>query len=309
MNRTQVLTFFAKRLKPILSMIERDDINRYGKMPMAAPLIFIIGAPRTGSTILYQILTNQFNVSYIDNLACCFRENLFTGMKLSHLFFKNNPHNSFSSVHGNTSGFHAPSECGRFWSRYFSQNKLHQISMEDSLRRELVAIVNYYQKPLIIKNLFNSVRLDSLTRLFPEAYYIFIKRDPIFVAQSILLAKRRLNLADNDIWSVVPQNGDLLKGLNGYEQIVKQIFFIEKQIHDALQKMPSNKYLTIHYEQLISNLREEINQLGEHYGLEKRKDFENAKLIKADTKKISKEEADRFNQEINRLDWENYVFE
>jgi hypothetical protein len=30
----------------------------------------MIGAPRTGSTILYQSLTNYFDLLYIDNLVC-----------------------------------------------------------------------------------------------------------------------------------------------------------------------------------------------------------------------------------------------
>ena len=83
--------------------------------------VFIIGAPRTGSTFLYQSITNSLDVAYIDNLVELFYDSFCAGFFISKALYGNKPHNNFVSYHGNTrrlGGLHAPSECGAFWYRW-----------------------------------------------------------------------------------------------------------------------------------------------------------------------------------------------
>src|SRR6056297_1278708 len=98
---------------PVIHFFERDKIKSYGSQPLKHQPVFIIGAPRTGSTILYQALTNLYDVLYIDNLVCRFHRNLFLGFRVSNRIYGAKPHNSFSSYHGRTRGGHSPSECGQ----------------------------------------------------------------------------------------------------------------------------------------------------------------------------------------------------
>ncbi len=76
---------------------EKNKIEKYGNQPLKHPPIFIIGAPRTGSTILYQTLTNKLDILYIDNLVDKFHRNLFFGFWLSSKLYKHKPHNCFTS--------------------------------------------------------------------------------------------------------------------------------------------------------------------------------------------------------------------
>ena len=92
-----IIRSILKYGSPVISIPEKAGIKKYGVETPAHSLVFIIGAPRTGSTILYQVITSLIDVSYIDNLANLARYNPYFGLRLSHLFFRNHSHQSFTS--------------------------------------------------------------------------------------------------------------------------------------------------------------------------------------------------------------------
>ena len=188
LNPKNYIRFFISKffslVSPLIKVWEDKQIKKYASMPLKHQPVFIIGAPRTGSTILYQTITNQLDVLYIDNLVCHFYRNIFFGFWLSNKLFKQKAHNCFKSNHGNTSscGLHAPSECGGFWYRWLPNDR-HFIDYDDitdemveQIREEITAVINYFDKPLVFKNLNAGQRLRLLQRCFPEAKFIFTKR-------------------------------------------------------------------------------------------------------------------------------------
>ena len=185
-------------LIPIIKAWEGKYMKKYANQALKHQPVFIIGAPRTGSTILYQTLTNQLDVLYVDNLTCRFEKNFFFGFCLSDKLFKQKAHNCFKSNHGDTTkcGLHAPSECGGFWYRWLPLDR-HFIDYDDitddmvsEIRDEITTIINYFDKPLVFKNLNAGQRLRLLSKCFPDAKFIFMKREFIFTAQSIIKAKK-----------------------------------------------------------------------------------------------------------------------
>ena len=73
-----IVKFFSL-ISPLIKIWEKKYFNLYGNQKLKHQPIFIIGAPRTGSTIFYQTLTNQLNVLYINNFICLLNKNLFFG--------------------------------------------------------------------------------------------------------------------------------------------------------------------------------------------------------------------------------------
>ena len=276
--------------------------------------VFIIGAPRTGSTILYQTITNQLDLLYIDNLSCRFNKNLFFGFWLSNKIFNNLAHNCFKSKHGDTStcGNHAPSECGNFWYRWLSKEN-HFIQEEQitekmvkEITEEITAVTNYFNKPVLFKNLNAGQRLRLLKKCFPEAKFIFVKRDPLFTAQSILKAKRKIKIADNTFWSVKPKNYKELGKLETYEQIVKQIYFIEKQIINDIKLFPQENILTIDYKDLGERFDGTIKKCQELINVKEKKSFNKAEVNLTERLSLDKKEIEQFTFEIKKLDWMEY---
>ena len=233
-----ILYGFSIVAKPI----ERLFVRKYSKDAIAQQPIFIIGAPRTGSTILYQALTNTTDVLYIDNLAQRFYRNLFLGTWLSQKLFGNKPHNNFKAEHGSTKqyGLHAPSECGEFWYRWLPKDQ-HFIDdpeisekMVSEIRDEITAISNFHKKPILFKNLNAGQRLRLIKKAFPKARVIFITRDARFTVSSILNARKKNNVQAGEWWSIKPKNYQELIKLSELDMCMAQIFYIEEQIkHDS----------------------------------------------------------------------------
>lgn len=182
--------------------------------------VFIIGAPRTGSTFLYQSITNSLDVAYIDNLVELFYDSFCAGFFISKALYGNKPHNNFVSYHGNTrrlGGLHAPSECGAFWYRWLPLDD-HYVRSQDidgaskkEIRTNIKCALAIVKRPIIFKNLNAGQRLDLLNNVFPESRFIFIKRDPLATAQSIYNAKQRVNYRPDQWWSIKPKTGVSLK--------------------------------------------------------------------------------------------------
>ena len=225
------------------------------------PPIFIIGAPRTGSTIVYQVIINYFNFSYISNFSASFYHSLYVGMVLSHFFLGDSPLNQFESQYGMAKGLKGPNECGQFWYRWFPRDHhfiaSHEISREDLLgiRKTIFAISNNFRKSMIFKNLNTGQRLQVIKKILPESLFIFVKRDPVLTAQSILAGRQDFYGDKNSWFSVMPKNKSELEKLDYPEQVVKQIYYIEKQILEDLKNFHSCQHIIIQYENFCQNTR------------------------------------------------------
>ncbi|MGD9901766.1 MAG: sulfotransferase [Desulfurella sp.] len=303
-----------KLLSPLIKSWEKKYVKKYANQPLKHQPVFIIGAPRTGSTILYQTLTNQLDVLYVDNLICKFHKNFFFGFWLSNKFFKHKAHNCFKSNHGDTSacGLHAPSECGGFWYRWLPADR-HFIDYNDitdemviQIRDEITAIINYFDKPLIFKNLNAGQRLRLLHKCFPEAKLIFIKRNTLFTAQSILKAKRKVGIADTDFWSVMPKNVRELQNRNIYEQIINQIYFLEKQIVKDNRLFNNKNFLIINYKELEKTLEDVVTMCQKFINTHEKAKFQKAEIKVTEEISLKEDEIKAFQEQIEKLDWVNY---
>lgn len=224
---------------------EARERVRFGNDTPKHQAVFILGAPRTGSTFLYQLVTNLCQVTYLDNLTHLYYRTPLLGLHKSYKRYANTPHNNYSSVAGatNRQGMHAPSECGPFWHNwvnpsicYVDDKELNSIDLE-SFKKTINAALNRYAKPLVFKNLNVAQRLHLLKATVPESKFIVIKRDPLFTAQSIYRIRQQLGIPDMDWWSVKPRNYKDLAGLEVIPRIVQQVHAIENQIDSDLAQL------------------------------------------------------------------------
>jgi hypothetical protein len=316
MSTYKTLRTLAKYSKIPIGIFESILIEKYAAREPYTDPVFIIGAPRTGSTILYQILTNTFNFLYPDNLIELFNRNLFFGFLLSEIFYKHKAHNCFKSDFGNTvlCGLRAPHECGKFWyhwlpieQHFVKKNTISQKSITD-MRKTIYAIINRFKAPLLFKNLNNSLRLGLISEIAPNSKFIWIKRDPLFVAQSIYKAKENLKMEANEWWSVKPPNFDELRDLNGIEQIVRQIYYIEKQITLDKRYFPENNFIMVNYNELFEDNEYFLEMINRYLNnsLKKRKSYNNPDLKFSEKITLDESIISYIRDEIKNFDWDRY---
>ncbi|MFW6312244.1 MAG: sulfotransferase [Nanoarchaeota archaeon] len=288
----RILKYSAFFTKPL----DKKLNQKYAKNKCDLPIIFIIGAPRTGSTLLYQIISSLFKVTYLNNLVYSGREIPFLSYLLSHRIYAQKGHYSFSSVYGNTmkSGLNAPSEAGNLWRRWMPKDKFYinesdvDQQSQQSFSNFVSAIINYSGLPLLIKNLYFSQRLRFLKSTNLKPKFIYIKREPLYTAQSIFMARQEKLSDINSWWSVEPYNYHDLKKLDVYNQIASQVYYIEKQIENDLRLFNENDILVINYEDLSYKTEEIIENIKSFSGLNYRHNFSRKQSFNIQTRNKKK---------------------
>jgi len=301
-----------KYSSPIINVFEKKKILKLSQEKPKFEPVFIIGPPRSGSTILFQVLTNYLDILYINNLVNLAKKNPFFGFFLTHKFLKTELHDTYDSKYGisNQENLVAPNE-GVFWYKWLHGNGHYsdKFSLSEKQKKEfkntIFAIINKYQKPFLIKNLSFSVRIKLLNDIFPKAKYIYIKREPVFVAQSIFQAKKKLKIPENKLWSIKPKNYKELEKLNNVQQISRQVFEIEKHINQDKELIDQKNFLEINYTEFCSNSHLEFLKIKEFIGADI-KNYSIVDNLKArDTIKIDTKIFQEFEHEINKLYKEN----
>jgi hypothetical protein len=314
--KNKYLASLAKYSSPLISRIENRKIEKLGFTNNNIHPVFIIGAPRTGSSILYQILSNEYDLLYVNNLIDYFHRNIFFGFWLSNKIYKNYPHNNFNSFYGQTYkyGLKAPSECGGFWYRWVPKNKiyieLNEINSEDikKLHNNIYSIINRYKKFLLFKNMYIGMRLNLILQTVPQSKFIFIKRNPLFTAQSLLIARKRIYNDYNTWWSIKPKEFNKIKNLENTQQVVQQIYYIEKQIYKDLKLFPQENIITINYEDLQSNYNHiltKIENLFDQKVVRRKTTMEPNLNIKKDIY-LDNKIIESINNEIEKFEWNDY---
>jgi len=254
-----VLRSCFKTVMFFLKPVEKALLRRHQGKANQNPPIFIIGAPRTGSTILYQVMTNCWDIGYINNLECSLHEIIMAASKFSKIIFKNKSHNSFTAIHGGTDGLNSPSECGAFWYRWFPINRHFvdqgelTLEQQSDMRKVVGGLTAVKEKPLLFKNMNCGQRIRAFSKIFPDAIFLYCRRDPLFVAQSLLKVRQERYGDFNKWWSIMPKEYPKIHTLDPFEQVVAQIYFIEEQIKNDLMNLYSDRYMAVSYEKFCQN--------------------------------------------------------
>lgn len=249
-----------------LKFLEKLQVQTSNK-PLPYKPIFILGAPRCGSTLIYQNIVNTLDVAYLSNLHCYWFGAPWLLERLTNASanFRNNP--VYRSRLGFTKGMYAPSECGEFWYRFFrrfpqyvDKQSVNNKKMKD-LRIAMHAFLQASEKPVIIKNLLNALRLEPIIDTLPESIFIVIHRDEKDIAHSILEARKKMNGNYNDWFSLQPPNINDLRLLPPEKQVIHQIRSTYKLIEDAEKLYPDNPFFHINYEDFCQSPNDSIQSV------------------------------------------------
>ena len=196
--------------------------------------VFILGPPRSGTTLLYETLASHCDFAYMTNLHNRYSYAPLSITKLIGWRLRRNRTAQYESSYGRISGLTAPSEAGEFWYRWFPRGirihtgygQLHSGQISE-MRRVIDGMQNMTGRHLLFKNTYNSMRIGALLETFPNAVFLVSRRNPVDTAQSLLLARRN-RLSNKSKWFSVPprEYEEIVRG-TPEQQVVDQVFCIE----------------------------------------------------------------------------------
>jgi hypothetical protein len=101
----------------------------------------------------------------------------------------------------------------------------------------------------------------------PFAFWFHIKREPIFVMQSILKARENY-YGNRGCWlSAKPMEYKWLKDLDVYHQIAGQVYYTEKAIHEGMAKVPDKRKICVDYQSFCNDPKRYYELIVEKYDL------------------------------------------
>ncbi len=165
--------------------------------------VFIVGVPRSGTTLAHQLLVRRLDIGYIDNIIARFWRRPSVGIALSGKIVPAEDRGAISlrSDFGRSRESAGPHEFGYFWNYWckFTEDKPHHVSKKDrqkldsnGLRHAILEILYLFQRPVVFKNLTCGFQADLLAQLFPECTFIYIERNPLHIGRSILHSRLKM---------------------------------------------------------------------------------------------------------------------
>ncbi len=179
--------------------------NKLRNLKFKKSPVFILGHWRSGTTLLHNMLTKDPAAAYVTTYQALFPNNLAskwifrTFMKINmpdkrpsdkvelNIDFPQEDEFAFSNCQSNAyyNFFYFPKKYKEFYEKAVHHKNLSTKEKDwwyksyDNLIRK--AIINTRGERAIIKNPVNTARIDKLLKLYPDAKFIYIYRNPITV--------------------------------------------------------------------------------------------------------------------------------
>jgi len=228
----------------------------FGNDGPALPPVFIIGLPRGGTTLVYQVLSHSFKMAYTPMLS----NSLIFAPSLAAWLSKRRSSqysSDFQSDYGMSSGWSSPGE-GVMWNLWFNKDQHYDSldELESWKAREIVRMVGRVERigrgPFLNKNLRHNNRLKVLAELFPQSVFLVVFRDPRDTAVS-LLQGRIQNERDPASWySVKPRSYDRLKDLEPEQAVVSQVRDLILDLREDMETIGPDRFSAIDYQEFCS---------------------------------------------------------
>jgi len=209
--------------------LEREDCR------IEYPFVFVVGAPRSGTTVLTQVLAHCLDVGYICNLAARFWQAPIVGIRLAREILGESMSPGFNSRYAITDGAAGVHEFGYFWRHW-----LHMRSNTDvagisrwalnleGLRCALANIQAEFNKPVVMKGVWPAyIHRQIWGTLAHKVVWVNIERDPVDNCISILEGRRKRGSVEDWCCGWVPPEPTFseLSRLDPFGQIAGQVTY------------------------------------------------------------------------------------
>jgi LPS sulfotransferase NodH len=256
----------------------------------AHPIILIVGAPRSGTTVLMQWLAASGLVCYPSNLISRFYGAPYLGARIQQLLtdqrfnYKDELSDlaayamPYTSDVGKTKGVLQPNEFWYFWRRFIPNTDPEWIAPEQEalidgpgFRKGIAHIQHAFDRPFATKGIILQYNLEAVRKALGRVLFIHTRRHPFFNIQSLLQARRSYH-GNLEAWfSVKPPEYAWLKDRDPVTQVAGQVHFTQAGIDAQLAAMPAEHGLSFDHEEFCTDPAAVHAMIGEklrHWGCE-----------------------------------------
>lgn len=226
------------------------------------PVCFVVGAPRSGHTLVSQLLARSGALGFVDNFVARFWRAPCVGLALRRALVGEVDELRAGvpeSRWGRTPGLGDVHEFGYFLRRWIPEGPTdraepQRIAPEAAAewRREVAGLERLWDRPMFFKNAIYGLNLGIVRAAFPRALIVVVRRRALYQAQSIALA-RDAHGGRSRWWSLRTPDFPELASQAWYDQIAGQIAGTYACIREESPEFGPGQTLEISYEVLCGN--------------------------------------------------------
>jgi hypothetical protein len=275
--RERIKNLVGPPARPIFGLLGYLEYRLLPDYQLRYSPTFIVGPPRSGTTLLSQIVTCALTTSYFTNLASRLRVQgirrppVILSARLAELFKLTERHQeTFQSHYGHTKGWGAPAGDAMIFKHWFPNRFMGPGEVTAETQRCVYQAVagteQVFGYPFVSKTVENSVRIGALLEIFPTAVFLRCVRNPLAIAQSIYVARTQTGYPCNRWFSTKPKEVHELRQKSLEEQVCGQVYYVEQNMAEGLAPVEPDRILSVDYEQVCLNPRRQIGRIASFLG-------------------------------------------
>jgi len=238
----------------------------------APPPIWVMGLPRSGTTLLTQVLSTGLDVGYINNLIARFWDAPLVGIRLSEMLLGRRGDSNWRSDYGKTTGLGEPHEFSYFWNKLFDyrgEGAFDPVVLRrqvdwDMVRSKIMNLNAAFARPTLYKAMAATFFIPEFDRMFPNGTFVVIDRgDLVDVGCSLANGRMRHHGTLSGWWSIYTDDYEELKKQPYWRQIARQVVYFQTVLEQGLAQVPASRVLRIPYQDLCANPRAVVLRVRE----------------------------------------------
>jgi LPS sulfotransferase NodH len=236
----------------LLGGFESRRLRQVATDAPSLPQFLIVGAPRSGTTLVYQTLASRLPFSYFNNLSALFPRSVITISRLWPRPFVP-PRGDARSYFGHTAGLRGVNEGLHVWNRWLGEDRNAAPRALDAqagrdMRRFFAAWSQAFGGPLLNKSNRNGLCIGALADALPTAVFVVVKRNPLFTAQSLLRARKTIQGDEAEGWGVGAAREGRVPGADALADVADQVLYCDEVMRAQVQALPAGRVIEVSYE-------------------------------------------------------------
>lgn len=236
---------------PLDLLLARAERRRYARASEPRqPIILVAGAPRSGTTVVSQVLLQHLPVAYLSNLTDLFPRAPITARRLFGRFVRR-PAPTYHSFYGRTWGLGGTNDGLKIWDRWWGPSRYvvpehFDAATAAAMRRFFGAYEAAFGRPLLNKNNALATCATLVARTLPTAHIIFVVREALYNAQSILVAREKIQGSRQIGYGV--QDPTHRSSGDPFEDVCVQVLYHHQKVETQQREVGAARLWVVRYE-------------------------------------------------------------